>query len=129
MAVKCGVNDHYIVHHGSSSLILFAATDQGSRESAVCGNTCYVAFLCLLCCRFYRNVMGCCGAGLGPSLRRWVESTQLRHKSEDTMGRPQSGREEGERAETPLTKSFYKYKFCLTGAHSMALWTTGPIRS
>ena len=41
--------------------------------------------------------MGCCGAGLGPSLRLWVESTQLRHKSEDTMGRPQNGREEGER--------------------------------
>ena len=34
MAVKCGVNDHYIVHHGSSSLILFAATDHGSKESA-----------------------------------------------------------------------------------------------
>ena len=89
MAVKCGVNDHYIVHHGSSSLILFAATDQGSRESAVCG------MLVFVCCRFYRNVMGCCGAGLGPSLRLWVESTQLRHKSEDTMGRPQNGREEG----------------------------------
>ena len=41
--------------------------------------------------------MGCCGAGLGPSLRLWVESTQLRHKSEDTMSRPQNGREEGER--------------------------------
>ena len=50
MAVKCGVNDHYIVHHGSSSLILFAATDQGSRESAVCGILVFVVLQILAEC-------------------------------------------------------------------------------